>query len=232
MRHLACYRWAASQLGHKLTGPATGTILDAGAGEGYGASEVARLTGRTVVAIELDETAATHAQHTYPNVPTVRANLVSLPCADRSFTACVSLQVVEHLWDPIMYLRELSRCTLGPIIISTPNRPVHSPHLSKGQKPDNIFHVQEFDADELLDLLRLADPNRTPRLFGLGHGTMISEWEQSNGGLVFGLINDDPSGVAQRFAESITDTDFTIFSFSLDEPSAQDPPAHDLIALW
>jgi SAM-dependent methyltransferase len=231
MRHVACYRWAASQLDKAPHG----TILDAGAGEGYGTSEVTRISGRNVVAIELDEATTIHAHHTYPTVPSVRANLISLPCADKSFAGCVSLQVIEHLWDPITYLRELARCTRGPIIISTPNRPVHSPHLNKGQKPDNLFHVQEFDADELRDLLELADPNRQPQLFGLGHGTKISEWEHTNGGLVPALLNHDSSRLAQRFAESITDTDFIIFSvddLSPHHSSSRVPSAFDLIALW
>lgn len=231
MRHVACYRWAASWLERAPQG----SVLDAGAGEGYGAKEVSGISGRPVVAVELDAAAATHAHHTYPDIASVRANLVSLPCADDSFAACVSLQVVEHLWDPITYLRELARCTRGPIVISTPNRPVHSPHLRKGQKPDNVFHVQEFDADELRDLLELADPNRQPKLFGLGHGTKISKWEHTNGGLVPALLNHDSSRLAQRFAESITDTDFTIFSLedpSTHHSSSRVPSAFDLIALW
>jgi SAM-dependent methyltransferase len=53
----------------------------------------------SVVALDFDATAATHAAATYPGVPAVRGNLVRLPFADSSFDLVVSLQTVEHLWD-------------------------------------------------------------------------------------------------------------------------------------
>ncbi len=233
-RHVACYRWAASILATDLAGrePPTGNpapVLDAGSGEGYGASELSRATHRPVVGVELDASTALHASTRYPELNQTRANLVALPFRTSAFAAAVSFQVVEHIWDPLTYLRELTRCTDGPVLISTPNRPVHSPGLPPGGRPDNPFHVREFDAQELSALLNESDPERTPTLFGLRHGPTITSWEKQNGSLPAALASAPPSKAALTFAESVTADDFIIEEI---DPPVPDLSVHDLIALW
>lgn len=235
MRHLACYRWAAATIAGCLAGPRVdGPLLDAGAGEGYGSAELAQRVGREVVALELDERTAGHTRTHYPSLAVTRANLVALPCRDDAFAASVSLQVIEHIWDPQTYLRELDRCTAGHVVVSTPNRPVHSPHIGRGQRPDNPFHVREFDALELRDLLAQTAPDRTPRLYGLLHGPRIVEWESARGSLPTALLNEnehenDDSRTTHTFASSITDTDFVIEEM---DPRNMHDSALDLVALW
>ena len=233
MRHLACYRWAAATLSdHLARRPVDGPLLDAGAGEGYGSAELAERVKRGVVALELDELTAGHTRAQYPDLAVVRANLVALPCRDDAFAASVSLQVVEHVWDPQTYLRELDRCTAGPVVVSTPNRPVHSPHLGRGERPDNPFHVREFDALELRDLLTQATPERTPRFYGLRHGPRITDWERARGSLPAALLSEPENSNAdatQTFAASITDTDFVIEEI---DPHNSCDRTLDLVALW
>lgn len=222
-RHLAVYRWVAARIADLPPGP----LLDAGSGEGYGAAELARLCAREVTAAELDAATVRHARDTYPHLDTVRANLVALPFSTGAFAATVSLQVVEHIWDPLTYLRELARCTDGPIFLSTPNRPVHSPHLAPGQRPDNIFHVSEFDQAEMLDLLHRADPLRAPRVLGLRHGPAITDWERDHGSLPRALLEGKPE--ATSFAHSVSEDDFLVSP--LDEERIASP-CHDLLAIW
>ncbi len=228
-RHLACYRWAATQLATTTAVSSHGSrqraFIDAGAGEGYGCELLRTTTDAHVVAFDLDETTMRHLRHAYQNIIGVLGNLIALPFQDRAFAAAVSLQVVEHIWDPIGYLSELDRCTAGPVIISTPNRPVHSPGLAPGETPRNPFHVREFDAAELRALLARSSNTRSIALWGLHHGDRIQRWEHRNGSLAEALIKADRS--ALDFAETVTDQDFTI------SPSdGNDSTAQDLIALW
>lgn len=226
-RHLACYHWSGDQLAPLLE---PGPILDAGAGEGYGAHALGQASDRAVAAVELDGLTAGHIAARYPHLLAVRANLVALPFADESFAAAVSLQVIEHIWDPVTFLRELIRCSRGPIIVSTPNRPVHSPDLQPGQRPLNPFHVREFSAAELNELCHQVVPGRSVRVLGLHHGPRIRAWEAVHGSLPEALIKafDSPTEGEQAnavaFARTIDAGDFRI--------TADCTGAHDLVAVW
>jgi SAM-dependent methyltransferase len=233
VRHLACYRWAARVI-RDTTDQGTsagwpGSVLDAGSGEGYGTAELRAICDRSVTAVELDAPTAAHARSRYPHMVQVQANLVSLPFSNLAFAATVSLQVVEHIWDPLAYLRELARCTSGPIVISTPNRPVHSPGLERGERPANPFHVREFDASELVDLLNVAVPDRVPSIYGLVHGARLRMWEQSNGSLPSALVQTAVSADVSDFAQTVGIEDFTIKTVDTRDP---DTDIHDLVALW
>lgn len=222
-RHLAVYGWVATQIASQGPGP----LLDAGSGEGYGAAELAHSCAREVTAVELDPDTVRHVRDRYRRLQTLRANLVAMPFRAGVFAATVSLQVVEHIWDPLTYLRELARCTHGPIFLSTPNRPVHSPHLAPGQRPDNIFHVREFDEAELVELLHRADPLRSPQVLGLRHGPAITAWECDHGSLPRALLEDQP--MATSFAYRLREDDFRIVPMVSDESARA---CHDLIVSW
>lgn len=232
MRHLACYLWAAEQVAAQLiSANFTGSVLDAGSGEGYGAAQLARVSGvpigpSHVIAVEFDAATISHSRSRYPNVDHVRANLVALPFVENSFCAAVSLQVIEHIWDPLTYLGELDRCTSGSIVVSTPNRPVHSPLIGRGESPANPFHVREYDAQELRELLLEANPQRAIELYGLRHGARIAEWEESSGGLPDALLAGDRR--AESFAQDIDSDDFVIAPLEVEN----DHLVHDLVALW
>lgn len=203
--------------------------MDAGSGEGYGAGELTEVCERGVVGVELDAPTAAHARVRYPALAQVQANLVALPFQPRSFSAAVSLQVIEHIWDPLAYLSELSRCTNGPIAVSTPNRLVHSPGLGRGEQPMNPFHVREFDARELVELLTSAVPDRTPTIYALFHGERLRAWEQRNGSLPSSLLEANVTSDTLQFARTVEVADFPIELIDLHEPRSE---IHDLVALW
>lgn len=228
-RHQACYVWIAQRLVTHL--PASSkrrAILDAGAGEGYGAALLATTTRRPVIAAELDAASALHTHRRYPDLGTVRANLVQLPLGDDSCASVVSLQVIEHLWDVRGYLTELTRCTRGPIAISTPNRLVHSPGLGREERPLNPFHHREFDADELAAELLATAPASGVVVYGLHHGPRITAWESANGSLPEALLStvDAVRQSAQDFAADLNTQDFVITSDNTHDSS------HDLVAWW
>jgi len=169
-RHEAAYAWLIEQFP-----PAGGTLVDAGSGEGYGAQMLRDAGASRVIALEYDESAAAHAALAYPMVRTVRANLDALPLPDRSIDMLVTMQVVEHLWDLPRFLRECRRVLRpgGLIAAATPNRPTFSPGLGRGERPANPFHVEEFDAEQVAQMLSGAG-FADVRVWGVHHGPRIA----------------------------------------------------------
>ncbi|MFM8349945.1 MAG: class I SAM-dependent methyltransferase, partial [Actinomycetales bacterium] len=129
-RHLAAYQWAVqrcrgslSTVGSVGSVGSVDTVLDAGAGEGYGSAlltDVADL----VIAMDLDHQSGAHAIRRYPRIQAITGNLWSWPLAPASLDAVLSLQVIEHLWEPAALLTEAHRCLCagGLLVVSTPNR--------------------------------------------------------------------------------------------------------------
>jgi SAM-dependent methyltransferase len=206
-RHQAAYAWVTD---HHCSFDFT--VVDVGSGEGYGAAALARTAGH-VIAIELDGASCLHSARNYPQVQTVCANVVGLPCATNSADLVVSLQVIEHVWDPQLYLHEMRRVSRGAVVVSTPNRPVFSPGLARGEKPTNPFHVEEFDAEQLHDLF-LAVGFRDITVLGLHHGERIRMWERDHGALMPALVEaaltDHWTTDLQEFEASVCIDDFSI----------------------
>ena len=225
-RHEAVYRWVAATFGDRLV---DAVVVEAGSGEGYGAALLRDAGARVVLALEYDEAAVKHARSAYDEVSTTRANLAAMPVAPGSVDVLVCLQVVEHLWDLPGFLRDCVAVLRpgGLAVVSTPNRPVFSPGLARGQKPTNPFHVAELDAEQLHDLL-IGAGFVDASVHGLHHGGRITEWEQSAGvGIVAAQVSavtgdgPVPPGLAERVA-SVTALDFEM---------ADADDAQDLVAL-
>ena len=188
-------------------------VLDAGCGEGYGAELLRARHGARVVAADYDGLAARHVRQTYPQVVAVRTNLVALPFADGGFDAVVSLQVVEHLWDQPMFVRECARALRpgGLLLLSTPNRLTFSP-----EGTTNLFHTRELDASELGELMstELADVE----VLGLHHGPRLLAWEAEHGPLVDAQLAapaQDWSQALVSFISDISSEDFVLRSDDL-----------------
>lgn len=225
-RHEAAYDWIVRRYAPTLAGA---VVVDAGSGEGYGAARLRTCGARAVVALEYDPAAAAHAAARYPGLVSVRANLVALPLGAGSADVIVSLQVIEHLWDLAGFLRDCRRVLRpgGLLAVTTPNRVVFSPGLGRGQRPTNPFHVEEFDAAQLLELMRAAGFGAV-EVLGLHHGPRLLAWEQRHGvGLAAAQLaqvtgaGPVPSGTS-AFVASCTAADFIL------GPATD---AQDLIAL-
>lgn len=213
-RHEAAYAWLVDELADRVRGAA---VVEAGSGEGYGAAMLRSAGAATVLALEYDDASATHAHTAYGEVRTVRANLAMLPVATASADLLVTLQVVEHLWDLRGFLRDCARVVRpgGAVVVTTPNRPVFSPGLGRGEKPTNPFHVEELDAEQLHDLLGEAGFVDVA-VRGLHHGTRIAAWESDHGtGIVAAQVaavlgaGDAPDGL-DAFVASVTPADFVV----------------------
>jgi SAM-dependent methyltransferase len=164
-------------------------VLDAGCGEGYAAGLLRRAwPGVRVVGVDYDAATAAHAArvHGGDHAAYLRGALTALPLGDGTADVTVSLQVLEHIWTPGDYVRELARVTRGsgPIVLSTPNRLTFSPGLGRRERPSNIYHCREYDADELTTELGRWLPGADVTVVGLGHAARLRDWEAVNGSVV------------------------------------------------
>lgn len=156
-RHVAAYRYAARVAG--------GRVVDAGCGEGFGAAILAR-NARRVLALDLDHPTLRHARGRYAAPSFVRSDLLRMPLDRSSVDSIVALQVIEHLTDAEAFVQACARVLRpgGVLILSTPNRVTFPAGL-------NPFHIREFDATELGDLL--ARSFSEVRLRGIVHGPTL-----------------------------------------------------------
>lgn len=228
-RHVAGYAAVVDLAGTSLRGA---TVVDAGLGEGYGADALLRAGAARVTGLDYDAATTAHAAARYPGVHVVRANLAALPLATASVDIIVSLQVVEHLWALADFLRDCHRALRpgGHLFITTPNRPVFSPGLGRGERPVNPFHVEEFDADQVAELLRGAG-FADPRVLGLAHAGDLAAWERRHGSIVAAQVAALESGrwppALEEAIARVGADDFVLIPVGIDGGDGSD--VHDLL---
>ncbi len=130
------------------------TVLDVGCNTGYGAARVAE-TAKRVVGLDVSVRAVAAAQANYrkPNLEFLHISGERVPFEAACFDQVISFQVIEHVVDTHAYLSEIARVLRvdGIALFTTPNRCIR---LEPDEKPWNRFHVREYAAEELADLLR------------------------------------------------------------------------------
>ncbi len=193
-------------------------VLDAGSGEGY----AAELLGATwpaarLVGVDYDAAAVAHAARAYggPRAAYLRGALTALPLRTGSVGATMSLQVLEHIWTPEEYVRELARVTgpNGVLVLSTPNRLTFSPGLGRLERPPSAYHVREYDSVELAAELERWLPEWVLTAYGVRHGERLRHWEQAQGPLVAAQLAAPPQEWSSELAamvQSVERDDFAI----------------------
>ena len=128
-------------------------VLDVGCNTGYGTLRFAPVAAR-VVGVDVSPRAIDAARQRAPEgrPEFVLTSGFDLPFPDGSFDLVTSFQVLEHVPDTTAFLGELARVTRpgGTVILATPNA---ATRLYPGMTPWNRFHVHEYAATELRDLL-------------------------------------------------------------------------------
>ena len=192
-------------------------VLDAGSGEGYAAGLLRRAWPAVrVVGVDYDAVATAHAVRTHggDQAAYLRAALTALPLADGIADVTTSLQVLEHIWTPAEYVRELARATRpgGTVVLSTPNRLTFSPGLGRLEPPPNAYHCREYDAAELAAELCRWAPEATTTLHGLGHGSRLRRWEAAHGPVAEAVATPPETWAAgvRQLVASVTTADFAL----------------------
>jgi ubiquinone/menaquinone biosynthesis C-methylase UbiE len=125
-----------------------GHLLEVGCGEGRGINWLMpKVTSYS--AIDKIEPVINLLQKKYPQGKFVSGNIPPLSVFEsNSFDSLVSFQVIEHVKDDLLFLKEIHRVLKpgGIALLTTPNRP-----LSLSRNP---WHIREYTAKELTDLAK------------------------------------------------------------------------------
>ena len=146
LMHLSAYEETAKRAHGKR-------VLEIGCNTGYGTKILSEVCSK-IVGVDLSASALRVAVERYSadNIDYLRIDGVTLPFDDGAFDLVISFQVIEHISNYETYLSELKRVLApsGKVVFTTPNARVR---LDPGMKPWNEFHVREFTAEELRQLL-------------------------------------------------------------------------------
>ena len=125
-------------------------VLDWGCNDGYG-FDIMGPSARSIAGLDVAPAAVQVARNKHPQ-HTVRLAGVDPDFLPESFDVVTSFQVIEHVEDYDRYLSGVFSVLRpgGRFIATTPNRLIR---LDPGMKPWNPFHVREFSAAELHDLV-------------------------------------------------------------------------------
>jgi 2-polyprenyl-3-methyl-5-hydroxy-6-metoxy-1,4-benzoquinol methylase len=197
-RHRAAYRYAIEC--RRAQSAHSGGILDLGCGNGYGSAELSDACGRVVA---LDRIAP-DAQHRRDSLRYVRGDLGGIPLAPRSFDFVVSFQVIEHLEDPTGYLEAVAASTRseGMALLTTPNV-----LLSDGVNP---FHVHEYEAAELRELLQ--EHFGQVEMLGVGMSPRAARYQADRLRRIRRIMRLDPLGLRDWLPRTWIDWLFARFS--------------------
>lgn len=123
-----------------------GNVLEVGCGEGRGVSTLLE-QATSFTAVDKIKEVIDVLQQKYPSGKFVSMNIPPLGgLADNTFDSIVSFQVIEHIQDDFLFLKEIHRVLKpgGIALLTTPNRKMS---LSR-----NPWHIREYLPDELSSL--------------------------------------------------------------------------------
>ena len=195
LRHVFAYELAAG------TFHAGAMVLDLGCGEGYGASLLAT-RGISVVGVDVSPETVEHAETKYASdrcrFECYGGERLGFP--DASFDAVTSFQVLEHVEDDTRYVTEAARVLkpAGRLTLTTPNA---ATRLKPGARPWNRFHLREYTADQLRDLLGTAFAEVT--IAGITATAEIYEIEMARVRQARRIVAIDPLNLRRLIPEAL-----------------------------
>lgn len=150
-------------------------VLEIGFGEGYG-TELLSESCLEIIGIDVEQEVVPYANDKYGSDKCKFQYYEGgkLPFESSSFDAVVTFQVIEHIKDDKAFVSEISRVLKpgGTLYVTTPNK---ATRLKPGEKPWNRFHVREYYAKELQELLAGIFPDA--HVYGINATESIREME-------------------------------------------------------
>lgn len=147
LRHVFAYDQIIDSLGGQ------DKIIEVGFGEGYG-TNMLKPKCEEIIAVDVEQKVVDYARSRYggENCTFQLYDGSKLPFPDDSFNVAVSCQVIEHVVDDENYVSEIRRVLRpgGQLFMTTPNR---TSRIKPGQGLFNRFHIREYTADQLTDVL-------------------------------------------------------------------------------
>lgn len=172
-----------------------GNLLEVGCGEGRGIDWLLpAITSYT--AIDKIAPVIEQLQKKYPQAKFLSGNIPPLSVfADNSFDSLVSFQVIEHIKDDRLFLKEINRVLKpgGIALITTPNRPYS---LSR-----NPWHIREYTARELTDLAKTIFSHVTMK--GIAGNDKVMEYHHRNKKSVDKLMRWDVLDLQHKLPASL-----------------------------
>lgn len=124
-----------------------GKLLELGCGEGRGIDVIAPLAEQ-YTAIDKIDPVIQKLKLKYPSYRFESDHFPPFPFPDNSFDSIVTFQVIEHIQDDELFVKEIHRILRpgGTALITTPN--------IRMTLTRNPWHIREYTADELTTLCR------------------------------------------------------------------------------
>ena len=150
----------------------TGDVLEVGCGEGRG---IERLTknARSFTAVDKIKPVIEELKQKYPGGRFLSMNIPPLSgLEDNAYDLLVSFQVIEHIKDDVLFLKEIHRVMRpgGTALLTTPNR-----RLTLTRNP---WHIREYLPEELEALARKIFPEVTVK--GItGNNKVMTYYEEN-----------------------------------------------------
>lgn len=172
-----------------------GDLLEVGCGEGRGIDLLLPAV-KSYTAIDKIVPVIEQLGKKYPQCKFLSGNIPPLsPFADNSFDSIVSFQVIEHIEDDSLFLKEIHRILKpgGIALLTTPNRP-----LSLSRNP---WHIREYTADELTQLARKFFSQVTMK--GITGNEKVMQYHEQNRKSVQRLMRWDILNLQYRLPASL-----------------------------
>lgn len=131
-------------------GLASGRILDAACGTGYG-SFLLHKVSQQVVGVDKDQDAIDWAKRNFAGPTFVQGDIEDSPW-EGEFETVVSLETIEHIKEPDKALKAFRRACVGRFIASVPNEDLY-PFKAENFATDSSPHYRHYTPAEFESLL-------------------------------------------------------------------------------
>jgi len=113
-------------------------ILDVGCGEGFTLNFICKnKVGKNCIGLDISTEAINLGRKIHPGIKLIKGNICKIPFKNNQFDLVICTEVLEHLPNPLIALKEIHRVTRKYYLLSVPNEPWFQ--LSNLLRAKNLF---------------------------------------------------------------------------------------------